>query len=541
MVPDRVPARPGGHRHHAGRRAVTRQLRVARTTTKLVRVARTTDVATFNPLLYNDLGTGEVLNRLYSHLVVTDSAGRYTFGAIVAEAHPTSSTGRARYRLRLRDDARWHDGRAVTAADVEFTISRILDPAFGSPRRPELMAIGHDLAVSADGPRTVRIEFRPTGGAGIRALAWLPVLPAHLAASYTDQAAPVAEGHAPVGSGEFRFGSYDAAEGTVTLRANPAHWTPPRLDTVHWRRFPDSAAAVGSVLRGDSDIATSVRPSLAALIDAPPGVRVHTSSDGSCTYLGYNTLCGPLRDRDVRTALASAIDRRRLVDAVLGGHGIPARTLIHPRSEWHCADAVDPRYDVRAADEALDRAGWRRAASGTRTGPGGKVLSLSLLTVRGDEVKLDTARLIARQLAEAGVGIRVEPTTMAELLNGHVYPRRYEMVLLALNPGPSPSFLRAFYHSSGGNGGGNRFGYANRAVDDLIDALPPLDAPDPAHGAVWEIQRLVAKDVPHVPLFHPDVVDVASSRLVLPRLQGLATNRFSDLHRWDVKAPDATR
>ncbi len=505
--------------------------------TATVHIARTTNVTTFNPLRYNDQGTGEVLNRLYSHLVVTDSADRYVYGSLVAEAHQTTTPDRARYQLRLRDDARWHDGKEVTAEDVEFTISRVLDPALGSPRRPELLACGHDLTVSSDGERTVLIEFTPTGGAGIRALAWLPVLPAHLDTGRADQADPPPEGHAPVGSGEFRFESYDQADGTVTLRANQAHWAPPRLDAVRWRRFADSAAAVDSVLRGESDIATSVRPSLAASIEGSPGVRVHASSSGSCTYLGLNVESGPLRDRDLRVALASAISRQHLVDAVLGGHGLPARTLIHPRSGWHCHNAAEYRLDRRAAGEALDRAGWRLAAGGTRTHRDGSALSLSLLTVRGDDVKQEAAGLIARQLAGIGVQVRLESAAMADLLNDRVYPRQYEMVLLALNPGPSPSFLRAFYHSGGGEKAANRFGYASQAVDGLIDALPPLDDEESARDPVREIQRLVALDVPHVPLFFPDVVDVASSRLVLHKLDGLFNNRFSDLHRWDVTVP----
>jgi peptide/nickel transport system substrate-binding protein len=505
--------------------------------TAIVRIARTTSVTTFNPLRYNDQGTGEVLNRLYSHLIVTDSADRYVYGSLVAQAHQTNSPDRVRYELRLRDDARWHDGKEVTAADVEFTIARVLDPALGSPRRPELLACGHDLTVSADGPHTVRIEFTPTGGAGIRALAWLPVVPAHLSKGSADDAARQPDGHAPVGSGEFRFESYDEADGTVTLRANQAHWAPPRLDSVHWHRFADSAAAVDSVLRGESDLATSVRPSLAAAIEGSSGVRVHTSSNGSCTYLGLNTLSGPLRDRDVRAALATAIDRQHLVDAVLGRHGLPARTLIHPRSGWHCPDAADYRHDRRAAGEALDRAGWRLTASGARANPGGTVLSLNLLTVLGDDVKQETAGLIARQLAQLGIEVHQESAAMADLLNDRVYPQRYEMVVLALNPGPSPSFLRAFYHSGGGETGANRFGYASQAVDHLIDAMPPMDDEESARGPVREIQRLVALDVPHVPLFFPDVVDVASSRLVLDRLDGLFNNRFSDLHRWDVTVP----
>ncbi len=326
----------------------------------------------------------------------------------------------------------------------------------------------------------------------------------------------------------------------MTLQANQAHWSPPRLDSVRWQRVPDSAAAVESVLRGESDIATSVPPSLAAAVNGSPGVVVHARSSGNITYLGFNTASEPLRERAVRACLAHAIDRRRIVDAVLAGHGTLTQTLVHPRSEWHCPETEDYGYDPRAAAEALEQAGWRRTASGARADPHGRVLSLSLLTVRGDDMKQDAARLVARQLAEVGVTVRLESAAMAELLNDRVYPRCYEMVLLALNPGPSPSFLRAFYHSGGGADPGNRFGYANPAVDDLIDALPPLDESRAARAMVQDIQRLVARDVPHVPLFYADVVDVAASRLILPRLDALFGNRFYDLYQWDVMDPNPT-
>jgi peptide/nickel transport system substrate-binding protein len=505
---------------------------------KTVRVARTAGVATFNPLLYTDKGTGEVVERLYSHLVVTDSAGQYAFGEIVAEARMARADGRTAYWLRLRDDACWHDGRPVTAADVRRTLSLILDPAFGSPRRSTLLDIGSELAVHADGLRAVRIEFG-SGGAGIGSLAWLPLIPAHQADSYATRAAPVAGGRVPVGSGEFRFGSHDQEAGTVTLHANAAHWNQPRIDVVQVRRFADSASAVDSVLRGESDIAPKVPPSLAVLARSSPRVRVHTSSEGSCVYLGLNTLRQPLGYRAVRVALAQAIDRHRLVEQVLAGQGVPARTLIHPGSEWHCPDVVAHEHDPRAASEALAAAGWRRSASGTRVGPDGTELTLSLLTAAGDDLKLATARLVSAQLAAIGVAVEVARVPISELLTEHVATRRYDMVMLTLSPLPSPSFLRGFYHSGGPDGSGNRFGYASPAVDALIDSMSLAE--QDATLAAWRVQQLVAQDVPHVPLFHPDVLDVAASWLALPPVTGLVTNRFASLHQWDIARADAAR
>jgi ABC-type transport system substrate-binding protein len=502
--------------------------------TATVRIARTLDVTTFHPLRYNDKGTGEVLNRMFSHLLVTDSRGRYVPGSLLAAARESRHGARVRHTLRLRADARWHDGRPVTAGDVAFTIGQVLDPAGDSPRRPEVLTIGADLTVRCPAPDVVELEFVPTGRAGLRALAWLPVLPEHHYGAAGPDAGPFDV--PPLGSGEFRFSGRDPADGTVTLIANRDHWAPPALGGARWNRFPEAAAAVAAVQRGDSDIATAVPPGLAAPVAADPAVRVHTSSDGSCVYLGYQTQAPALRDRRLRLALSMAVDRHRLVEDVLAGRGRPAATIIHPDSSWYCADVVDPGYDPRAAGELLDRLGWRPDGTAVRRDAEGRELRFTLLTVAGDEVKLAAARLIAGQLAAVGVQVRVRAVPMAQLLREHVYPRRFELVLLALNPGPSPSFLRSFYHS-GGDGQPNRFGYADPDVDRMIDALPPLDDEVAAAEPVRRIQRAVAAGVPHTPLFHPDVVDVASVALRMPPLTGLHTNRFADLHRWALRVP----
>jgi len=485
-----------------------------------VRIARTTDVTTFHPLRYNDKGTGEVLNRMFSHLLVTDAAGRYVPGSLVEDMRETRLGDRVRHTLRLRAGARWHDGAPVTGRDVAFTIGRVLDPAGDSPRRPEVLTIGTGLTVDCPEPHLVEIEYTPSGQGGLRALAWLPVLPAH----HYGPAGPAAGPFdlPPLGSGEFRFAGREPADGTIELVANPDHWAPPTLGGARWRRYPDAAAAVEAVRSGAADIATAVPPALAGTVAGDPDLRVHTSSDGSCVYLGYQTQAPPLRDVRVREALSMAIDRRRLVAEVLAGRGRTATTIIHPDSGWHCADVAGSGYDPGAARHRL--AGLDEP------------LRLTLLTVADDEVKLAAARLIAGQLADVGVQVVVRPLPIAELLREHVYPRRFELVLLALNPGPSPSFLRSFYHS-GGDGQANRFGYADPDVDRMIDALPPLDDEAAAAEPVRRIQRAVAAGVPHTPLFHPDVVDVASAALRLPPLTGLHTNRFSDLHRWELRVP----
>lgn len=498
--------------------------------TKRIRVARTVQITSMNPLLYNDKGTGEYLQRHYSHLVVTDAHSRYRTGSIVhAMRRGPRHDGRSSYLFQLRP-AMWHDGTPVTARDVQFTIEAVLDEDFPTPRRPELLAVGSDLTAIPRSDREILIEFGGHG-VGLRGLAWLPILPRHYygtAANLRSHDLP------PVGSGEFCYQSGQAGGLRAAMTANSAHWTPAGVDLVEWRRFDTSRDAVDSVLAGESEIATRIQPSLADRAADAPGVAVHVSNDGTVAYLAYNLDAPLVGDRDLRAALTDAIDRVALVDQILHGHGRTANSLIHPDTPWHCPDLSPPTTDLRAATAALDRLGWRRSADGFRRDRSGRPFAVTLHTVAEDEVKRAAAGQIVEQLGRVGVRVEVRPVSIAELLNQHIYPRRYDLALLALNPGPTPSYLRAFYHS-----GGNRFGYRNAAVDELIDTLPvDWDEADPtAVAAVHDIQRRVDRDVPHTPLFFPKVIDVASTRLTLPPVDGLFISRFSDLHNWRITEP----
>lgn len=450
-----------------------------------------------------------MVNRLFDHLVLTDPEGQFVPGRLLS--HWDASPDGLRWDLHLRPDARWHDGRPVTARDACFTLQAMLDPATRSPRRSEFLVDGEPIAFAAVSERTLRIELPAPFAPFLASLAWRPLIPEGAAAD-----------PAPVGSGPFALAGWEPGV-RVTMRAHERHHLGrPPLDEVEWRCLGDAGAATEALLAGEVDYVPGVPPGLIDALQAEPDVRIVRSLDGSFTYLGFHLDYGPFRDVRVRRAIGMAIDRDAIVREVLRGEGEVAHGAVVPTSRWHNPRSSRLAHDPRAAAQLLDAAGR----------PG---LELTISTVANDPVKLGAARRIVADLARVGVRARIEAHDLGTLLQDHAFTGRFQALLLGLTPGIDPTFLHAFYHSAmRPPGGWNLLGYANPRVDALLaESQRALDAAR-RHGLVAEAQARIADAVPHVPLFHAAAVDATRTRLALPDLPPTPANRFMFLHQWDL-------
>jgi peptide/nickel transport system substrate-binding protein len=498
---------------------------------RAITIGRTDDVTTLNPVLYGDLATGEVVNRVFDHLVLTDPDGGYIPGRL-ASHWETSADGLV-WDFHLRPGARWHDGRPVSACDGCYTLMVMLDPETGSPRRGEFLVRGTPIRFEAAEPRRLRITLPEPYAPLLSALAWRPLLPAHF--YHGRSLRQNAHNRAPIGNGAFSVAHWRAGD-ELELAAFPDyHQGRAGLDRVTFKRFDSRGEAIDGLLAGTVQYVPGVPPERVPELERTGGVRIVRSLDGSFTYLGFNLAREPFTDPRVRRALAHAIDRDRLVAEVLGGEGEVADCAIVPASPWRPPSLARRPFDPRVAGELLDAAGWRRARDGVRRADG-RALAFSVVTVAGDPVKLGAARAIAADLERVGVVVTIEAVSFGELLGERAAHGRFDALLLGLTPGLDPSFLHGFYHSSMRPPAGfNALGHSDREVDRVLDVAQ--GELDPAARAALVARALtrIADSVPHVPLFHPRAVDAASTALTMPPLPATPANRFMYLHRWATR------
>jgi peptide/nickel transport system substrate-binding protein len=300
------------------------------------------------------------------------------------------NAGATRWTVRLRPDATFHDGRPVRAADVLASLRTIADPR----TRPLFASAYADVDVAGSrvrDDRTVELTLRrPRGDLADSVLALgSPVFPA----GTTDFAAAI-------GSGPYRLESADPGSG-VRLRAFGDHWDgAPRIDMLEIRTITDPVARLNGVRGGQLDYAVGVSATGARTVAGDGGVEIRRGGVGSADALvvAMNERDPRFADPRVREALRLAVDRGALVDRALLGQGTVGNDLVGLGLPGYAADLPQRGRDVERARGLLAAAGVRR------------------LTLRAADLVpglLDTGRLVAAQLREAGVRVDVQAAQAA--------------------------------------------------------------------------------------------------------------------------------
>ncbi len=449
--------------------------------------------------------------------------------------------------FHLRRDVTWHDGTPTTADDVLFTFERTVDPRTATPH-VDMYRLYSRHAERIDS-FTVRFRVRASPDFLIP---WMtrPPAPRHLLAD----AAPEEMyrhpfGQQPVGNGPFRFVRRTPGQEWV-FEANPdfpeALGGRPYLDRLVFRILPDATARLTEVLSGSADI-SAVPFARASEIGTTPWVRLLSFSEGGWDYISWNQRLPLFRDVRVRRALAMALDRQVIAEAVTLGHGEAGRTTVTP---VHWAYNSDPEltlpHDPERARQLLAEASWRdRDGNGIVENDAGQPFRFTL-KFPGGEAYRESAVIAQAQLRKVGVEMvlrQVELNTLIQQLTGRVSrhgerERDFEAVMLGWVDGAFSKDDSYILHSRSRNEPTAETGYSHPRIDLLLDSLRVTTDRDAARPLWREYQRLLAQEQPYTVLYYPN-----SLFAVRERLQGVemdARGFLLSVARWWIP-PDQRR
>lgn len=394
--------------------------------------------------------------------------------------------------LRLRPDLVWHDGRKVTAEDIEFTLHALLDPGFtGSDPASEFDFIAgarqfrtgeadRISGVQVHDEVTVRFTVEP--GAGLWNLYFLSPVPRHVLGDISPEELEGAlRRESPVGCGPYRFDSAREVDLGTEVDLVP---------------FPDFPLEGGDVEQVTLLLSSQMPPGEDLDFDvifvsgllAPPipdGFSVQILPSEGFEYLGLNLRDPVLGQAEVRRAIAGVVDRERVAEDLFGEH---ARIVDSPVPWTAGEDVVRHAHNPEEAGALLAVAGFVRGDDGWLRTPEEEVVRLYLAYPTGDVRRQRAAEGIAADLAE--IGIRVDPIPVrTDLLLHNLHVRnRFDMYLLAMPWRMSSS--QATW------GPGNIWGYEG-------------------FSGQWEDDwvRRVTGDLPVVFLAHPDHLLLVSDDL----------------------------
>jgi len=350
--------------------------------------------------------------------------------------HPDSLT----IVFHLDPRARWQDGAPVTAADVAYTFGVYRSPDVNAPLAPFLGAIA---SVTARDSLTVAFRFSR----------WYPeqlydatyqmrILPRHLLDTIPDAKLATAPfGRAPVGDGPYRFVRW-VAGAEIDLAADTAWFLGrPGIARLIWRVTPELASAVSQVLAGEAD-AMEVIPARGQLerVQGAKGVRLVPYPSPFYAAIVFNLRRPPFTDREVRRALAMAVDRRTVVQSVFGPFADVAVGATSPM-QWIWSDSVRQLpFDTAAAARALDARGWRRGGPGGMRARGGVPLRFTLLVPTSSSVRQQAAVVIQDELRRAGVAVDIQPLEFT-VMERRTETGDFDAAFVSRTIDPSPASL----------------------------------------------------------------------------------------------------
>ena len=445
---------------------------------------------TLDPHLENEFLTSGVLANVFDGLTSLDGAMRVEPALAVSWDTPGPFT----WRFRLRPGARFHDGRPVSARDVVWSLERA--------RRHPRSGVSHYLAdvvdVSATLPDTIEIRTQASTSLILNRLAFVAIVPEN----------SPAEIRSPIGSGPYRL----EAEGfpdDLTFHRSEVYWgrRPPE-PIVRMVVVRDASRVRAMLLSGDLDVSLSPAPDEADRLRSDPCCRVVARPSVVVEVLQCRVDRPPFDDQRVRRALHLALDRPALVARMVKGWGEPASQLASSGTVGFAPSIRPPERNITEARRLLAEAGHPRGLSVTLEFREGRP---------ADEIR--------RQLAEAGIEVRLRPGSWAEVLRRtRSGETRFYYGAFTADTGDAGDILDSALHTpepEAGLGADNHFGYSSPEVDRLLLAARTAPSPLDRREALQRVMERVMSDLPLVPLVVPhDLYVIRRDVRWTPRLDG---------------------
>ena len=398
----------------------------------------------------------------------------------LAESWTVSEDGTT-YTFTLRPGVTFHDGTAMTAEDVVFTLDRAR--AEGSTNaQPGLFA--NIVSVAAPDNLTVVVTLDGPDGAFPFDMAWgdaVIVAPESAQTNATN----------PIGTGPFRFANWVQGD-RVDLVRNDAYWGEPvALSAATFRFITDPNAAFAAMMAGDVDAFPNFPATeTLAQFEADPRFSVIVGSTEGETILAMNNALAPLDDVRVRQAIALAVNRQDIIDGAMFGYGTPIGTHFAP----HNPDYVD-LLDLSPHDPERARALLAEAA------PDGLTLRLALppptYARRGGEI-------IAAQLREVGIETEITNMEWADWLERVFRGRDFDLTIIShTEPMDINIYARPDYY----------FAYARPEFVALNDALARTTDAAARSDLMGQMQRMIAEDHVNAYLFQLAKTGVANANI----------------------------
>ncbi len=354
--------------------------------TKTITVAQGVDATTMDPHMQSETPTSSILVHIFDTLLERDDEMKLQ-PSLALSVKSTSDTV---WEVELRPNVKFHNGEAMDARSVKYSIDRVIDPAQKSQQLANFNMI-------------TKVEIVDNLKLKITTKDPYPILPNRLAAlyimpaEYSKAAGDAKLAKEPVGTGPFKLKQWVKNE-QVVLEANKEYWGgAPKVDRVVFRAIPEAATRLAELQTGAVDLIVNLPPDQAQSLGNSSKYKVLSTPSARFIYLTPRTDHPILGNTKVRQAISYAIDRESIVKNILGGYGIPLATPV-PQGFFGYEESFKPTpYDPEKAKALLAEAGYPNGFELEMGSPAGRYL-----------MDKEVSEAIIGQLAKVGIRAKMK-------------------------------------------------------------------------------------------------------------------------------------
>ena len=447
----------------------------------------TAEPKTLDGLLADDFVAYTITNNLYDNLIIQEPDGSLTPG--LAESWTYNDIG-DEITFALRKGVKFHDGSEMTAADVKFTFDHDIDhpPAANLTSAMDRMEIVDDY--------TVKLFLKHPFGPIEYAISGSQLAIVSKAAYEAD---PAGFARKPVGTGPYKINEWFSGD-KITITRHDDYWQgAPVIKDVTFKIITDISTAVIALENGEIDMVqpnTTDRDNLMANSD----VTYYEVEQQSTYFLAMNNKRGLFTNKDMRLALAYAVDREALLVGALDGIGAicntpMARVFGHPGEfDWY-------DYNPEKAKEHLAAAGY----------PDGLTITFTTMNSTGYSKPTE---IIQDQLRKVGITVVIDRMERAAFLDAVITRKDYEIAVMSATAFyPDSDYLFAMYHSDPTEEGRNYHLNEDPVLDGLLEEARVLQDSEGREALYLQVCERFKEEAFQVPLYVMLANMAASSKL----------------------------
>ncbi|HQI95032.1 MAG TPA: ABC transporter substrate-binding protein [bacterium] len=518
-----------------------------------------------NPLYSSFNQTDRDLARLiYSSLFTRDAQGHLIND--LAESYEVSPD-HLTYIIKIKDNVKWSNGQNLTAEDVLFTYTAIMDQAYGSPLRNSFSG----LEINKVDDLTIKFTLSQPYNAFLDLLT-IGIMPRELWGQIPASSASLADLNLkPIGSGPYQFKSLTKDKAgnikSYELTVNPYYFRQlpyiPKLTFKFYNNYEELAAALGD---GSIDGA--------AYLPQKTAEDLITTRRYDLKYLGTSQLVAifinsedkVLKDKNIRRALALSIDKNKILldNNNLIGHLATGPILNH--NPYYDKTIAEVSYNPTEAQKILTDNGWslktitpedvsaaqqklqdnqgdqNEAKTIIDLGPGqwlqknNQYLTFNL-TVVNEPDYLAIAQQIGLAWQKIGIKTYLDVVDPENINNQIIRRKNYSLLLYGQNLG-SENDLTTFWHSTqSGPNGLNLSNYRNEQVDKSLEILRTSADEEAKKKAAQTLQQQITNDLAAIFLYNPTYLYIQNKKIKGFAMEVIIepADRFNQINEWYIK------